>query len=50
MSRSEVELQKRVDILVKTIEKEIEAESKAPKTKQSQMDDMIYNEDVEMAS
>lgn len=33
MSRNEVELQRRVDILVKTIEKEIEVEARAPKAK-----------------
>jgi hypothetical protein len=30
MSRNEAELQKRIDILVKTIEKEMEAEKKVP--------------------
>ncbi len=49
MSRNEVELQRRVDILVKTIEKEIENESKAPRAKSGTRDDrMLY--DVEMVS
>lgn len=49
MSRSEVELQRRVDILVKTIEKEIENEAKAPRANKTSPDDMMLN-DVEMMS
>ena len=49
MSRNEVELQRRVDILVKTIEKEIENEAKAPRSNKTYQDDMIMN-DVEMLS
>ena len=49
MSRNEVELQRRVDILVKTIEKEIENEAKAPRSNKTYQDDMMMN-DVEMLS
>ena len=49
MSRNEVELQRRVDILVKTIEKEIENEAKAPRANKTSPDDMMLN-DVEMMS
>jgi hypothetical protein len=49
MSRNEVELQRRVDILVKTIEKEIENEAKAPRSNKTYQDDMMLN-DVEMLS
>lgn len=49
MSRNEVELQRRVDILVKTIEKEIENEAKAPRATKTSHDDGILN-DVEMLS
>ena len=49
MSRNEVELQRRVDILVKTIEKEIEIEQRAPR-KQNQAIEDINNEDAEMQS
>jgi hypothetical protein len=49
MSRNEVELQRRVDILVKTIEKEIENEAKAPRANKTARDDMMLN-DVEMTS
>lgn len=49
MSRNEVELQRRVDILVKTIEKEIENEAKAPRSNKTYQDYMMMN-DVEMLS
>ena len=49
MSRNEVELQRRVDILVKTIEKEIENEAKAPRATKTSHDDVMLN-DVEMLS
>lgn len=49
MSRNEVELQRRVDILVKTIEKEIENEAKAPRATKTDHDDVMLN-DVEMLS
>ena len=49
MSRNEVELQRRVDILVKTIEKEIENEAKAPRATKNSRDDVMLN-DVEMLS
>ena len=49
MSRNEVELQRRVDILVKTIEKEIENEAKAPRVRKTSPDEMMLN-DVEMMS
>jgi hypothetical protein len=49
MSRNEAELQKRIDILVKTIEKENEADKNVP-NRQNFCDDDFMMEDEEMES